>query len=350
MVRSAYLLVLMTVTLAATRLAGQAAPATPAPPQLTVSGVMYGQYNYALRSATGAGHANNFDVTRAYLNFLGKFSDGVGSRVTADIYRNSDGSLAYRLKYGFASWNPKGSAFTYKLGMIQTPFVEYNEQLWDYRVQGTDATDRAGYLASSDFGIGVDGTWGGEKLTVNAGIYNGEFYSRTPGDNHKDVAGRVSLRVLASDDATRLGGLRLTAFALVGQPTGDGTRERYIGQVSYRKKKFWLAAELMGARDRVDTGATVLPTVKGRLASVFGVVKVDPKNKVALLGRFDWHDRNTAVDNDALSRIIGGVSYQLNTNLRALIDVDHVWYQGGSPTPALDAARSQLLMQIQLNF
>jgi len=342
------LVVVAVMTLRSTPVASQTAPASS--PQLAVSGVMFGQYAYALRSLPAGGHANNFDVTRAYLTFTGKFADGVGSRVTADIYRNADGSLAYRLKYGFASWNPKGSALTYKLGMIQTPFVEFNEQLWDYRVQGSDPTDRAGYLSSSDFGLGVDGSWGGDKVTLNAGVYNGEFYSKAPGDQHKDVAARVSVRLLASDETSRLGGLRLTGFTLVGQPNGGGTRERYLGQMSYRSKKFWLAAELMGTRDRTDTGTAVLPTVSGRLISAYGVVKVGPKSKIGLLGRFDAHDRNTATANDALSRIIAGVSYQVNANLRGVANVDHTWYQGGSPTPALDAARSQLLMQVQINF
>jgi hypothetical protein len=214
---------------AAAALSGLSSDATPrlvaqAPengrPSLTVSGVIYSEYAYALRSASGGGHANNFDVTRAYLNVLGQFTEGVGSRVTGDIYRNSDGSLAYRLKYGFVTLMPKGSALTFKFGQFQTPFVEYNEQLWDYRMQGTEPTDRAGYLSSSDFGFGADGTWNGDLVTMSSGIYNGEFYSRRPGDQYKDLAARVSVRLVKSDQEGRLGGLRLTGFVLLGEPNG----------------------------------------------------------------------------------------------------------------------------------
>ncbi len=341
----------LVITLAASArtMVAQQAAGTPEPPQLTVSGVLYGQFAYALRDPAGTGHQNNFDVTRAYLNFIGRFSSGVGGRVTGDVYRNADGSLAYRLKYGYASWNPAKSALTYKFGMLQTPFVEYNENLWEYRMQGQDPTDRAGYMSSSDFGLAADGTWGGEKVTMSAGIYNGEFYSKAPGDKHKDVAGRLSVRLVGSDDATRFGGLRLTGFALVGKPTGGGVRDRFLGQVSYRSKRVTLAAELMGTRDRVDTAVVRPPTTKGLLASVFGVLKF-PAAKVALIGRFDSHDRDRSVSSDRLSRVIAGVSYQLNTNLRLLADVDHTWYEGGSPTPAQDAARSQALLQFQLAF
>ena len=83
---------------AAARLAAQA-------PTVTVGGVAYAQYGYQLKDT--ANHVNNFDITRAYLNVIGKFAYGINTRVTADIYRNADGSLAYRLKYAFASWTPE---------------------------------------------------------------------------------------------------------------------------------------------------------------------------------------------------------------------------------------------------
>src|SRR6266704_2495575 len=55
------------------------------PPQVTVGGVVYTQYVYQLKDTVN--HVNTFDITRAYVNVLGKFSGGVGTRVTADIYR-----------------------------------------------------------------------------------------------------------------------------------------------------------------------------------------------------------------------------------------------------------------------
>ena len=75
-----------------------------------------------------------------------------------------------------------------------------------------------------------------------------------------------------------------------------------------------------------------------------------PASKLAAIGRVDIHDRNTAAANDRLTRFIAGLSYQLNPNLRVLGDLEHTSYQGGAPTPALDAARSQALFQIQLVF
>src|SRR5690242_9489965 len=185
-------------------------------PQLTVGGLVYTQYLYQLKDSVN--HFNSFDITRAYVNVLGKFSGGVGTRVTLDLYRNADGSLGYRLKYAFATYTPQGSPLTFKIGAIHTPWLDWEEALWDYRMQGQMAMERAGYLSASDFGAGIDGTWSHELVNMQVGVYNGENYNKAPGDKRKDVMGRASVRVMPTDDASRVGGLRLTAYGHTGKP------------------------------------------------------------------------------------------------------------------------------------
>src|SRR5881397_1495982 len=180
------------------------------PPQVTVGGVVYTQYVYQLKDSLN--HINTFDITRAYVNVIGRFSGGVGTRVTGDIYRNpNDSSLSYRLKYAFATYTPQGSPLTFKVGQIHTPWLDWEEALWDYRVQGTMAMDRAGYLSAADLGVGVDGKWGPDKVNLQVTAVNGEDFKSSAGDQRKDVMGRVSVRVLDTDDSSRVGGLRLTA-------------------------------------------------------------------------------------------------------------------------------------------
>ena len=223
-------------TLGSVPLAGQA-------PTVTVGGVVYAQFAYQLKDT--ANHSNNFDITRAYINVLGKFAYGINTRVTADIYRNTDGSLAYRLKYAFASWTPNEgkSPLTFKLGQIHTPWLDWEEHLWDYRMQGQMVMERGGYLSSSDFGAGIDGMFGYDRFNFQVGVYNGENYNKAPGDQRKDLMGRASFRILGSDEGGRDGGLRLTGYAQYGKPTGGGARQRYIGMLSYRSKVLTLAAE-----------------------------------------------------------------------------------------------------------
>jgi len=317
-------------------------------PTVTVGGLAYAQYLFQLKDT--ANHVNNFDVTRAYLNVIGKFGHGVQTRVTGDIFRSADGSLSYRLKYGYVAWTPEKSALTFKIGQIHTPLLDWEETLWDYRVQGQMAMERGGYVASSDFGAGVDGNWGGDKVNMQVGIYNGENYNKAPGDQRKDLMGRVSVRLLGTDDGSKVGGLRLTGYGQIGKPTGGGTRQRWLGMLSFRSKAVTLAAEFASTKDSV-LATPVTPEKSGTVVSLFGTVKV-PNSKVGLIARFDVIDPNTAsaATDDRLNRIIAGVSYKMSDNLRLLLDLDNLWQQGGSPTPAFEATRSQLYFQAQINF
>ena len=319
----------------------------PAAPQVTVSGVSYLQYVYQLKDT--ANHNNNFDVTRAYINVLGKFGGGVGTRITADIQRvgAGDNSLRYRLKYAYVTYTPTGSALTYKLGQIHTPLLDWEEALWDYRMQGQMAMERGGYVSSSDFGLGVDGKWGPDKVNMQVGIYNGEGYAGGTGDQRKDLMGRVSFRLMDTNDSSRVGGLRVTAYGQYGKPTSGGKRQRLLGMVSYRSKQFTLAGEYAITKDTVT--ATPLAETSGGVASVFGVYHFT-NSKAALIARLDLTDPNTDTGNNRLTRVIAGASYQLSPNLRLLADVDLLSYEGGTPTPALEATRSQAYFQAQFTF
>src|SRR5213594_2545122 len=210
-IRRALGVAVVAAAVGAAPLAAQGSPS----PQVTVGGVVYTQYLYQLKDSVN--HFNNFDITRAYVNVLGKFSGGVGTRVTADIYRNTDGSLAYRLKYAFATYTPQGSPLTFKIGQIHTPWIDWEESLWDYRVQGQMAMERAGYVSAADFGVGVDGKWGPDKVNFQVAVVNGEFYRSPEVGQGKDAMARLSVRVLDTDDSSRVGGLRVTGYAGYGR-------------------------------------------------------------------------------------------------------------------------------------
>jgi len=310
------------------------------PPQVTVGGLVYTQYVYQLKDSVN--HFNSFDVTRAYVNVLGKFSGGVGTRVTADIYRNADNSLGYRLKYAFATYTPQGSPLTFKVGQIHTPWIDWEEALWDYRMQGQMAMERAGYVSASDFGVGVDGKWGPDKVNFQLTVVNGEFYRSPEVGQGKDVMARVSVRLLDTDDSSRVGGLRVTGYAGYGRAAGNAQRNRYLGMVSYRSKHLSLAGEAASAQSGPQ-GA-----INGHVYSAFGVYKV-PASKVAILGRVDiTHLQAGATDKQ--TRFIGGVSYQLTPNWRLLGDWDYANYQTDPLNAANYATRSQALFQTQFTF
>ena len=345
----------LVLTVAATPLAAQAPPA----PQVTTGGLVYMQWVYQQKDTLT--HVNNFDITRAYINVNAKFSGGVSGRVTPDIYRAAgDGSLRFRLKYAYATWNPKSNPLTLKMGVIHTPWLDWEEALWDYRMQGTMALDRNGFMSAADLGAGVDGKWGPDKVNMQLTVVNGENYNGTvggalagTGDQGKDVSARVSVRVQDTNDSSRVGGLRVTAYSQYGKPTTGGERNRYVGLVSYRTKEILVAAEAAITQDRTVggtfAGATIAPVAltDGHLYSAYGFYRFE-EHKVTLLARVDVFDPRAGVSSDRRTRFIGGLSYQINPNLRVLGDWDYLDYQT-DPTPA-DLNRSQALLQAQLAF
>ena len=341
-------------------------------PTVAVGGVGYANFAYQLKTdsslAAGPGHANNFDVTRAYVNVIGKFADGVSTRVTTDVDGRAAaaGQLSIRLKYAFVAWQPNGKGpLTYKLGLIHTPWIDFEETMWDYRVQGTTAMDRNGKLTSADFGAGIDGMWNFEQVNVQIGVYNGEGYSGAPGDQGKDLEGRISVRLAKTDMAGKTGGLRLSGYAGIGKLNGGGTRNRFLGMLSYKAKAFTLAAELASTTDSTGTGGTAQPHQKGQLMTVFGVYNV-PHSKAALIARLDTWDPNTdsvststtntaainalKLTQNTQTRIIVGLSYAVSPNLRVLADFDLNSLASALPNSAFDRNRQTVFFHTEFKF
>ena len=326
-------LAVATFAVSATALAAQNAPQAP---PVTVGGVVYTQYQYT----DAAVHTNTFDVTRAYVNVLGRFSNGITTRLTTDIIPSAATNQVIRLKYAFAAWTPTGSSLTYKLGMIHTPWVDFEETLWDYRMQGTIAVDRnpiggPSTMTAADIGVGVDGHWNGERINGQFVIVNGEGYSGGTGDFRKDVEARVSVRVQPTNDNSRVGGLRVSGYAGIGKVTGTGAdRNRYLGMLSYRTLQYTLAGEFVSVKNGAVTGSII---------SAFGVYHLT-RSKAAVIARVDIVDPDKNVGNNKNTRIIAGASYQLSPNVRLLADLDRLPFESGA------TATNQILFQTQFTF
>jgi len=314
--------------------------ATPGP-QVTVGGLVYTQYVYQLKDTLN--HQNSFDIKRAYINVIGRFSGGVYTRVTADIYTTptgtGDSSRTYRIKYAYVQYTPTGSPLAFKIGEIHTPWLDWEEALWDYRMQGTMALERNGYISSAGFGAGIDGKWGADKVNMQVTLTNDRFYSQGQGDQRKWGQARVSVRAMDTDDSSRVGGLRVTGYADYGNAVGGAQRHRWLGMVSYKSKQITLAGEGAITRDAL---------VNGHVYSAFGVYKFTA-SKAAVLARVDIFHPQAGSTTDRQTRFIGGVSYQVSPNLRLLGDWDYVSFQG-TPTAAQEATRSQALFQTQFTF
>jgi hypothetical protein len=166
----------------------------------------------------------------------------------------------------------------------------------------------------------------------------------------KDVAGRVSVRLAASDTTGKTAGLQVTGFAHYGRATGGGLRSRYVGILSYQSKRVTLGAEY-GVTS--DSTAADSPETPGRVISMYGVYR-PAGSRLAALARFDRVDPNTDVTptapslaTDVRTRVIAGLSYQLTPDVRVLLNADLASQEQGSPNNAFNATRRTLLFQTE---
>jgi hypothetical protein len=312
--------------------------------EVKVGGLGYLQYRYQISDS--AAHNNGFAVTRAYINVVANMGGGLVARITPDLYTDPNGSIPLRIKYAYAAYTPGSFPLTFKLGVIHTPWLDWAEGIYEYRMQGTMAIERAHYITSADLGFGVDGAWADQAVNMQVGVYNGEGYGGGVGDEGKDAMARVSVRLLASDVSGSRGGLRVTAYGQYGRPTSGGTRSRLIGMLSYKTKRFTVAAEGALTRDSSATSTTDL--LNGRVLSGFGIYHIG-STRAAVVGRVDFSDPDSDTADDRQTRFIGGLSYQLHPNLLLFLNVDHVDYQA-TPTPEQKALQTQGLFQAQFTF
>src|SRR3954470_10468652 len=130
---------------------------TPPPPDypiIRVGMLSYLQYDAEFKNRSGY---NAFDVTRTYLNINAQISKNIRFRFTPDIRRVTDGSLSgslvVRVKYAFAQIDNVAPRSWIRMGAHQTPWLDFEESINRYRVQGTMFAEREGLIpGSSDFG------------------------------------------------------------------------------------------------------------------------------------------------------------------------------------------------------
>jgi hypothetical protein len=341
---------LRSIVLAGCVASGGGAEATAqARPEVRVSGLFFGSFITDL--GPGANSANRFDMGRAYINVRGQTSERVSFRITTDAIRENGQELEIRRKYAYVGYDLRSVPITIRFGQTHTPFLEVEEDLWEHRIQGSVPADRLKYMTTSDLGLSAEGAWGeGEQFQMTAGVYNGEGWARGEVDSGKDFMARATIRLASSNDPGALGGLRLTGYGQIGSPAGGGVRQRALGLLSYRARQFTVATEYLVARDRSDPApGTAGPLVEGTLFNTFAVIKV-PNTTAVFIGRLELYDPDRDTPDDRQTRITAGVGVRLAPELRVLGSLEHLTYQSGAPTPALDATRIRSLLTVALTF
>jgi hypothetical protein len=284
---------------------------------------------------------NGFNVSRAYINVTGNLSHIVAFRVTPDVARETgsgsslNGSLTFRLKYAYAQFNlddwTRGGSWV-RLGMQQTPWVDFLDSVYRYRFQGTVFEDREGFLASSDVGATVRYVLGGDHGDVHGGFYNGETYSRPEANDQKAFAIRATVRPLPKD--ARLRGLRFTGFYDHDAYVRDAERRRAIVAVTYEHPYVNAGWNYLTTSDQTRV---VNPRLDGHGFSAWATPKTPKGYGWEGLLRYDHlvQEQATASIDGERNRSIAGVAYwfrhQGPVSAAVLLDYERVDNTGYAP-------------------
>ena len=292
-------------------------------PSIKVGATIFTDYTYQtspdVTDADGNSvDPNQFNVARAYINVTGNISHLLAFRITPDVVRESgllslttgnavaNDSLVYRLKYAYAQvnlddWMTKGSWV--RLGIQQTPWVDFEETVYRYRFQGPTFLDREAYLSSSDAGVAFHTNFAKNFGDVMVGIYNGETYSRPEANDQKAFQIRGTLRPIPMGAVLR--GLRISAFYDADHYVQDAERRRFIIAPTFEHKYVNAAFQWV---DTADQTSVTKVKMDGEGWSFW----VTPRTTKGFEGlvRFD-HLEPDDTNNSKRDRAIYGVAYWL---------------------------------------
>jgi hypothetical protein len=332
---------------------GQAAQTPPAPapappdyPIIRVGVLSYVQYDAELKNRDDY---NNFDVTRAYLNINGQLAQNVRFRLTPDVRRATTdaalaGSLVLRIKYAFVQFDNLTPRSWVRFGVHQTPWLDFEESVNRYRVQGTMFSEREALIpGSGDFGLGYFTPLPNNYGEIQAGVYNGEGYTQPEVNKYKSVQARVTIRPLPGRGLAN--GFRLSGFYNAGWYASDRPRRLGIVMGSYEHPHVVATAQYLAATENPSLVAARDIDRKG--SSAFLEVRQGVQGWAAL-GRVDFFDPDDALTRNSQRRIIAGGAYWFvwpRTRLGLVGTNEQVKYD--SPTRPKE---SRLLIQTHVEF
>ena len=285
---------------------------TPAPPPdypiIRVGVLSYLQYAAETENRDGL---NAFDVTRAYININAQVASRVRFRLTPDIKRVTDGSLAgsltVRVKYAFAQLDTVGRAGSWvRFGLHQTPWLDFEEGVNRYRVQGTMFSEREALIpGSGDFGASYFMPLPRAYGEFHVGVFNGEGFTQAEANKFKSVQARFTLRPLPNRGLAH--GLRISGFYNAGWYAEDRPRRLGIVMGSFEHKN--VVATLQGLAATENPLSLTPPRDIDRNGwSAFVEPRQGPSGWAGLL-RYDALNADESIDDSRQHRVIAGGAY-----------------------------------------
>lgn len=292
--------------------------------------------------------SNEFLLKRGYITFEKKFAENFIGRITQDISvdqeGDGEGDVELRLKYGYLRFN-SGNFFIFtdsfvEFGLVHRPWIDFEQKVNRYRVQGPMFLDRNDILSSADYGVTATTLFGGKvnndfQRNINKnypgkfgsmtlGVYNGGGYHAIERNQNKIFEGRLSLRPFPEI----ITGLQFTYAKVLGKGNLEISPDFNLdlGAVSYEDEIFsFLISYMKGEGDqsgKLYNSFNKSVQIEG--FSIFGEVKIDFLT-ASLFGRYDFFDYGIVE-----KRTIAGIAYHFLGENKIIIDYDLNTYDNNS--------------------
>lgn len=287
---------------------------------------------------------SQFTLKRGYLTFKKQFNKTLSVRFTQDITLDKEGSDAgnveIRLKYCYLKIKPQMSFLHnsyFELGLIHRPWLDYEQKINSYRVQGKMFLERYKLMNSADFGITFISPLGGKikhnkKVIYTAdkgkfgsialGIYNGAGYHAIENNKNKTLEGRLCVRPFYR----KLPGLLLNYSFIYGKGNIVQAPDFHVNSffTSYESKYFIATAQYYfgkGDSDGKMINESNFEAYSNQGYSIFGELFLLHR-KVSLFGRYDYFLSQQATDIEHRT-YIGGLAYHFLKGSKFLLETDY---------------------------
>jgi len=247
---------------------------------------------------------NSVDLTRAYLTARYYINDTWKVRVTEDVHQESTLGKQSNvfLKYAYIQGDLSPAA-SLRVGVIHTPWIDHEEELWGHRYISTVLIDGLGIESSADAGVGIVGKVLGGMLNYQFGGFNGGGYTNIRASKAVDFSGRIGsepIEGLTLDFEARNGyrGTKKFSGGVTAKPAAKQTM--FQGMITYGiGHDYRIGAGYVRDNDKASKG------VQNRAYDIWAHGKIidTPFGKLGAVGRYDY-DRVRPYNNAAL--LLGG--------------------------------------------
>jgi hypothetical protein len=297
---------------------------------------------------------NSLGLKRGYLTFKKRFNETFSVRYTQDITLDREGddagNVELRFKYCYLKIDMPAFLFFkepwIEVGLVHQPWIEFEQKINTYRVQGQMFLERHKVTSSADFGVNivallggtlddearkkVDSSLPGKYGSVSFGVYNGGGYHAIEVNNNKTVEGRLTLRPFPGF----MPGLQFSyGFAFgEGNDTLNSKYNYNVAMISHETAKITLTAQYYSGWGMHGGGSL------GKHAgySIFGEICV-PFTPLTIFGRYDSFTKDIPtvytlppyIDDFTNTRVfITGIAWKFYKMNRLLFDIEHTSESG----------------------